>query len=320
MKIVVLDGYTLNPGDLSWDNLKNLGDVTIYERTEKSTEKIIRAIDGAEIIFTNKTILDEDVLKQVPSVKYIGVLATGYNVVDVKTAANMNMLVTNVPGYSTNAVAQMTFALLLELTNRAGAYCIDVKSGEWIRSVDFSFTKGSLIELYGKKIGIIGFGQIGRAVAKIAQAFGMKVLVKSNRKFPEMETDNLRFTDLDELFADSDVISLHCPLTEKTKGIINKESINKMKEGVLLINTARGELIDESDVTKALNSGRIGGAALDVVSAEPMKKDNPLLDAKNCIITPHIAWATKAARERLMSTAVNNLKAFLEGNPVNVVS
>ncbi len=320
MKIVVLDGFTLNPGDLSWDGLKKLGDVVIYNRTEKNTEQIVKAIDKAEIIFTNKTVLDKEVLEQTPFVKYIGVLATGYNVVDVKTAAKMGMVVTNVPGYSTNAVAQMTFALLMELTNRVGEYCIAVKSGEWIRSVDFSFSKGSITELYGKNLGIIGFGQIGRAVAKIGQAYGMKVLVNSNRKFPEMETDSLRFVNQQELFKSSDVISLHCPLTEKTKGIINKDSINTMKEGVFLINTARGELIVEEDLKEALNSGKVGGAALDVISAEPMKNENPLLNAKNCILTPHIAWATKASRERLMLTAVGNLEAFLEGKPVHVVN
>jgi len=320
MKIVVLDGYTLNPGDLSWEDLNKLGEVVIYDRTEKNTEHIAKAIGKAEIIFTNKTVLDKKVLEQVPFVKYIGVLATGYNVVDIKTAAEMGMVVTNVPGYSTNAVAQMTFALLMELTNRVGEYCIAVKSGEWIRSVDFSFSKGPITELYNKNFGIIGFGQIGRAVAKIAQAYGMKVLVNSNRKFPEMETDSLSFVSREELFKSSDVISLHCPLTEKTKGIINKDSINTMKEGVFLINTARGELIVEEDLKEALNSEKVGGAALDVISAEPMKKENPLLDAKNCIITPHIAWATKASRERLMHTAVDNLKAFLKGNPVNVVN
>jgi glycerate dehydrogenase len=319
MKIVVLDGYTLNPGDLSWKALQELGEVSLFDRTPNNTSSIVSAVGEAEIIFTNKTVLSKEVLMQIPSVKYIGVLATGYNVVDMKTANEMGITVTNVPGYSTNAVAQMTFALLMELTNKVGRYCISVRSGDWIRSIDFSYNKGSIMELHGKYLGIVGFGQIGRAVAEIAQAFGMKVLVHSNRKFPEKETDCLRFTDPEELFRTSDVISLHCPLTEKTKGIINKDSINTMKDGVLLVNTARGELIVETDLTEALNSGKVGGAALDVISSEPMKKENPLLNAKNCIITPHIAWATKASRERLMNTAVDNLRAFLKGSPVHIV-
>ncbi len=319
MKIVVLDGFTLNPGDLSWQTLKEIGEAMIYDRTENVPDQIVAAIGDAEIIFTNKTVLNKEVLKRIPKVKYIGVLATGYNVVDVKIASKLGITVTNVPGYSTNAVAQMAFALLLELTNRVGAYCVAVKSGEWIRSVDFSFSKGSMVELYGKNIGIIGFGQIGKAVAKIAQAYGMNVLVNTNTISSELETESLRFVNRDELFQKSDVISLHCPLTEKTRGIICKESIGIMKKGVLIINTARGELIVEEDLAQALNNGQIAGAAVDVISAEPMKKDNPLLSAKNCIITPHVAWATKASRERLMQTAVENLKSFLKGKPVHVV-
>lgn len=320
MKIVILDGYTLNPGDLSWEGLQKVGNVIIYDRTENEVDKILNAIDDAEIIFTNKTILNKEVLEKAPNIKYIGVLATGYNVVDIATAKELGITVTNVPGYSTNAVAQMTFALLLELTNQVGIHNNAVHAGEWSNSLDFCFSKTPLIELSNKTIGIIGFGQIGSATAKIAQAFGMKVLVNSNRSFPELETETLQFIDLDTLFAQSDVISLHCPLTEKTERIINKSSIERMKKGVMIINTARGALIVEEDLKNALNSGKVGGAAIDVASVEPMSKENPLFQAKNCVITPHIAWAPKEARKRLMKIATHNLKAFLNGDPMNVVN
>ncbi|MEN8123582.1 MAG: D-2-hydroxyacid dehydrogenase [Bacteroidota bacterium] len=320
MKIVVLDGFTLNPGDLSWKGIEKLGNLTVYDRTEKEVDKIVKAIADAEIIFTNKTVLNKETIEKAPNVKYIGVLATGYNVVDIAAAKQFGITVTNVPGYSTNAVAQMTFALLLELTNQVGIHNSTVKAGEWSNSIDFCFWKTPLIELSDKIIGIIGFGQIGRTTAKIAQAFGMKVLVHSNRNFPELETRTLQFTNLDTLFEESDVISLHCPLTEKTEGIINKNSIEKMKDDVMIINTARGQLIVEEDLKNALNSNKVGAAAIDVVSVEPMPKDNPLFQAKNCIITPHIAWASKESRERLMNIAAYNLKVFLKGNPVNVVN
>ncbi len=320
MKIVILDGYTLNPGDLSWEGLQKVGNVIIYDRTENEVDKILNAIDDAEIIFTNKTILNKEVLEKAPNIKYIGVLATGYNVVDITTAKKLGITVTNVPGYSTNAVAQMTFALLLELTNQVGIHSNAVHAGEWSNSLDFCFSKTPLIELSNKTIGIIGFGQIGSATVKIAQAFGMKVLVNSNRSFPELETETLKFTDLDTLFAQSDVISLHCPLTEKTERIINKSSIERMNKGVIIINTARGALIVEEDLKNALNSGKVGGAAIDVASVEPMPKENPLFQAKNCVITPHIAWAPKEARKRLMKIATHNLKAFLNGDPMHVVN
>ncbi len=320
MKVIVLDGYTLNPGDLSWEGIKKLGNLTVYDRTEKDIDKIVEAIADAEIIFTNKTVLNKETLEKAPNLKYIGVLATGYNVVDIAAAKQLGITVTNVPGYSTNAVAQMTFALLLELTNQVGIHNNAVKAGEWSDAIDFCFWKTPLVELSDKTFGIIGFGQIGRATTKIAQAFGMKVLVNSNRKFPELETDILQFTDLETLLDQSDVISLHCPLTEKTEGIINKNSIEKMKDGVMIINTARGQLIVEEDLKNALNSGKVGGAAIDVVSVEPMPKENPLFKAKNCIITPHIAWAPKEARERLMTIATQNLEAYLNEKPVNVVN
>ena len=319
MKIVILDGYTLNPGDLSWKGLEKIGDLKVLDRTVNDSEKVIDVIGDAEIVFTNKTIITKGVLERVPNVKYIGVLATGYNVVDIAAASELGITVTNVPAYSTDAVAQFTFALILELTNQVGIHHAAVKDGEWENSIDFSFTKTPLIELNGKTLGIIGFGRIGQATAKIAQAFGMKLRVFSNRKYPELESDSFKNVDLETLLSESDIISLHCPLNEKTEGLINKNSIKKMKDGVMLINTSRGPLIVEEDLKNALNSGKIGGAGVDVVSAEPIKKDNPLLQAKNCIITPHIAWAPKEARERLMHIAVKNLEDFLNDNPVNVV-
>ncbi len=320
MKIIILDGYTLNPGDLSWAGLEALGDLTVYDRTEYDTEMIIEAIDDAEIIFTNKTPLPKEVLQKVPSVKYIGVMATGFNIVDVHTARELGMVVTNVPGYSTTAVAQMTLALLLEMCHHVGDHSLAVKKGEWTKSKDFCFWNFPLIELEGKTLGIIGFGRIGRATAKLAQAFGMDILTSGSRKRPELETDTCKYTTLDELLKASDVISLHCPLTEKTEGIINENNISKMKDGVMIINTARGPLVVEKDLKEALNSGKVAGAAVDVVSNEPIDKENVLLKAKNCIITPHIAWAPKESRVRLMNTAVVNLELFLQGNAVNVVN
>ncbi len=319
MKIVILDGYTLNPGDLSWKGLEKIGDLKVLDRTVNDSEKVIDVIGDAEIVFTNKTIITKEVLERVPNVKYIGVLATGYNVVDIAAASELGITVTNVPAYSTDAVAQFTFALILELTNQVGIHHAAVKDGEWENSIDFSFTKTPLIELNGKTLGIIGFGRIGQATAKIAQAFGMKLRIFSNSKYPELESVSFKNVDLETLLSESDIISLHCPLNEKTEGLINKNSIKKMKDGVMLINTSRGPLIVEEDLKNALNSGKIGGAGVDVVSAEPIKKDNPLLQAKNCIITPHIAWAPKEARERLMHIAVKNLEDFLNDNPVNVV-
>ena len=319
MKIVVLDGYTLNSGDLSWKGLEKFGDLTVLDRTNNDPAKVIEAIGDAEIIFTNKTIITRDVLENAPNVKYIGVLATGYNIVDIAGANELGITVTNVPAYSTDAVAQFTFALILELTNQVGMHSRAVQDGEWVNSIDFSFTKTPLIELNGKTLGIIGFGRIGQAVAKIAQAFGLKVMVYSNKKYPELESEIFKNVDLNMLLSESDIISLHCPLTERTEGLINKESIKKMKDGVMIINTSRGSLIVEEDLKNALNSGKISGAGVDVVSAEPIKASNPLLKAKNCIITPHIAWAPKEARTRLMDIAISNLDAFLKEDPINVI-
>ena len=319
MEIVVLDGFTLNPGDLSWEGLEKFGNLTVHDRTTKETSEIIKAIGSAEIIFTNKTPVTKEVLEKVPSVKYIGVLATGYNVVDIVAAKNLGITVTNIPTYGTIAVAQMTFALLLELCHHAGDHSAAVKKGVWSSCPDFCFWNTPLVELSGKTMGIIGFGRIGQATAKIAQAFGLNVLYNDVNKIAELEEDSCRFSSLDELFAKSDIISLHCPLLDSTSGIINKNNISKMKDGVMIINTSRGPLIVEQDLADALNNGKIGGAALDVVTVEPIETNNVLLKAKNCILTPHIAWAPKESRSRLMNTAVENLRLFLTGTPQNVV-
>ena len=320
MKIVVLDGYTLNPGDLSWKGIEQFGDLQVFDRTGNNNEDILKNIGDAAVVFTNKTPLPKEVLKEAPKLKYIGVLATGYNVIDVKAAKDLGIVVTNVPTYGTQAVAQFTMALLLEMCHHVGNHAKAVKDGEWTKSLDFCFWNSPLIELDGKTLGIIGFGSIGQATAKIGQAFGLKILAYSRSKKTELETETCKYVSLDELLKSSDIISLHCPQTDATTGIINKNNIDKMKDGVKLINTARGGLIVEEDLKEALNSGKISGAAVDVVSTEPIKANNPLLNAKNCIITPHIAWASKAARARLMQTTVDNLKAFLEDNPVNVVN
>ncbi|WP_159951154.1 D-2-hydroxyacid dehydrogenase [Polaribacter septentrionalilitoris] len=320
MKIVVLDGYTLNPGDISWNALAELGDLKVYDRTSYNSKSIIKNIGDATIVFTNKTTLSHEILAQVPSVKYIGVLATGYNVVDTEAAKKYSITVTNIPDYSSGAVAQFTMALLLELSHQIGAHNISVKNGDWVSSKDFSYWNSPLIELAGKTIGLIGFGKIGKATAKLATAFGLKILVYNRTKYDELETENLNFVTLDELLQKSDFVSLHCPLNKQTEGIINAKNILKMKKTAMLINTSRGPLVVEKDLANALNSNNLKGAAVDVISEEPMQKDNPLLNAKHCIITPHIAWASKEARLRLMNTAVGNLKAYLENNPINVVS
>tara|TARA_R110002050_G_scaffold83889_8_gene179292 strand:+ start:327 stop:1289 length:963 start_codon:yes stop_codon:yes gene_type:complete len=320
MKIVVLDGYTLNPGDLSWEDLKNHGDLVVYDRTPFNSEEIIKRIGNAEIVYTNKTPLPKDVIHKAENLKYIGVLATGYNVVDVETAKESGIIVTNVPAYSTVSVAQFTMALLLEMCHHIGNHNNAVKKGEWEQSPDFCFWNSPLIELEGKTLGIIGFGSIGQATAKIAQAFGLNILFNNRSKKPELESVSCKQVELDGLFSKSDIISLHCPLFESTEGIINSKNILKMKDGVMIINTARGGLVVEQDLSDALNSGKVSCAAVDVVSEEPIKADNPLLKAKNCIITPHIAWAPKEARTRLMHVTVENLEAFLKGNPINVVN
>ncbi|WP_179008114.1 D-2-hydroxyacid dehydrogenase [Winogradskyella forsetii] len=318
MKIVILDGYTLNPGDLDWDAFESLGDLTVFDRTEHNTKKIIEAIGDAEIVLTNKTPISEAVFQKAPKLKYIGLLATGYNNVDIDTAQDLDIIVTNIPTYGTTAVAQFTMALLLEMCHHVGEHNSAVQHGEWRNRKDFSFWNYPLIELEGKTMGIIGFGSIGRATAKLAQAFGMKILTTQSSNNPETETA-IKVVDMDTLFKNSDVVSLHLPLTDDTEGLINKTTIAKMKDSAMLINTARGGLIIEKDLKEALNSGQLAYAAVDVVSTEPITEDNPLLKAKNCIITPHIAWAPKASRTRLMNTAIENLKAFLNDQPVNVV-
>lgn len=318
MKIVVLDGYALNPGDLSWEGIRNIGNLVVYDRTAYNDENIIKNIGDAEIIFTNKTPLNRNVLSQVKTVRYIGVLATGYNVVDTVAAREYGITVTNVPAYSTMSVAQMTFSLLFELCFHAGAHSDSVFNGEWTKCNDFCYWKYPLTEISGKTIGLIGYGNTGKAVARVAVAFGMRVLVHT--RTARQKEDNITFVSFDELLAQSDIISLHCPLTEETRGLINRNSLEKMKDGAILINTSRGPVINEADVADALNSGRLAGAGVDVVSVEPIKADNPLLKARNLIITPHIAWATREARIRLMDITVSNLKAFLRGEPVNVVN
>ncbi|OBQ51774.1 D-2-hydroxyacid dehydrogenase [Tamlana sp. s12] len=319
MKIVVLDGYTLNPGDLSWEGLEKIGDLTVYDRTEFESEVILKNIGDAEIVFTNKTPLTKEVIQKAPNLKYIGVLATGYNVVDVEAAKSRDVIVTNVPEYSTKSVAQFTMALLLEMCHHVGNHNQAVQNGAWSSSPDFSFWNHPLIELDGKTLGIIGFGNIGQATAKIAQAFGLNILTYSRTKYPELESETCKFVSLDELLNNSDIISLHCPLFPETKHIINKTNIDKMKDGVMIINTSRGPLIHEEDLRTALNNDKVYAAAIDVASVEPIEANNPLLSDKNCIITPHIAWAPIEARTRLMKTAIENLEAFIAENPVNVV-
>ena len=320
MNIIVLDGYTLNPGDLNWNGIKHFGNLMVYDSVNYNTKAIVEAIGDAEIIFTKKTPLTKEILEKTPSVKYIGVLATGYNVVDVAAAKQLGIVVTNVPEYSTASVAQFTMGLLLELCHHIGNHNNEVKEGKWTNSVDFCYWNSPLIELFGKTLGIIGFGKIGRATAAIAQAFGMRILAYANTPNPTFENETCKYTSLENLLENADFISLHCPLVEKTQGLINAKTIAKMKDGVFLLNTSRGPLLVEQDVADALNSGKIAGAAVDVVSVEPIKADNPLLTAKNCIITPHIAWAPKEARARLMETAVANLDAFFKGTPKNVVN
>lgn len=318
MKIIVLDGYTLNPGDLTWDDIADLGYLKVYDRTP--IDKVVERIEDAEIVFTNKTPISKEAINSSPKLKYIGVLATGYNIVDIEAAKNKNILVSNIPTYGTNSVAQFTTALLLELCHHVGEHSQAVKRGEWTDNLDWSFWNHPLIELDGKTMGIIGFGRIGQKTSEICQALGMNILAYSNSKRPELENENCKYVELDELLTNSDVISLHCPLLPETKGIINNNTIEKMKDGVMIINTSRGELIVEEDLKDALNNCKVAGAACDVVSTEPIQADNPLLDAKNIIITPHIAWAPRESRERIMAMAKDNLKSYLKDNPINIVN
>nr|WP_319473534.1 D-2-hydroxyacid dehydrogenase [uncultured Sphaerochaeta sp.] len=313
--IVILDGYTENPGDLSWDGFAELGDVTVYDRTP--SDVIAQRIADADIVITNKTPLTAETIKNAEKMQYIGVLATGYNVVDVQAAKESGVVVTNIPTYGTDAVAQFVFALLLEICHHVQHHSDAVKEGRWSKAPDFCFWDYPLIELVGKTMGIIGYGRIGQATGRIAKAFGMKVIAYDSYQNPELKDD---YGSLDTLLSESDVIALHCPLFPETEGIINKESITKMKDGVILINNSRGPLIVEQDLADALNSGKIAAAGLDVVSSEPIREDNPLLQAKNCLITPHISWAPRESRQRLMDIAVANLKGFLSGARQNVVN
>lgn len=313
MKIVVLDGFAANPGDLSWDAFTALGDCTIHDRT--APNEIVDRLRNAEVALTNKAILDATTFEQLPSLRYVGVVATGYNNVDVAAARSRNIPVCNVPEYGTATVAQAVFALLLELTNRTGHHAETVRSGRWCRSLDFCYWDGSLIELSGLTLGIVGYGRIGQAVARIGRAFGMRIL--AYRRSGDLGPEG---SDLDTLFRTSDVISLHCPLTPETRAMVDAKRLAQMKPGAFLINTARGLLIQEADLADALNAGRLAGAGLDVLSVEPPTETHPLLHARNCVITPHIAWATRAARGRLLHLTAENLRAFLRGTPQNIVN
>jgi len=320
MKIVILDGYTENPGDLSWDALAALGELTVYDRSSLTDQQeVIDRIGDAEIVITNKTPITRAVLDACPSVGFIGVLATGYNVVDTACARERGIPVSNVPAYGTAAVGQFTIALLLEICHHVAHHSDTVFAGKWEHCPDFCYWDYPLIELDGKTMGIIGFGRIGQATGRIAKALGMQVLATGSRPCPEGEAI-AEYTDLDTLLAGSDVIALHCPLFPETAGIINRENIAKMKDGVILLNSARGGLVVEQDLADALNSGKVAAAGLDVVSTEPIQGDNPLLKAKNCIITPHIAWGSKESRQRIMDCTVKNVQAFLAGKPVNTVN
>ncbi len=316
-KIVVLDGYTLNPGDLSWDALAVLGEMKVYDRTRP--EDVIGRIADANIVLTNKTVLSEEIIRSCPNVRYIGCLSTGYNVVDLKTTDELGIVVTNIPSYGTEAVAQHTMALLLEIASRVGMHADAVKEGQWANCPDFCFWNAPLFELLGKTMGIIGYGAIGHAVGRKAEAFGMEVLAYSPVMTKDQETEHCHMATVDEIYEKSDVIALHCPLTAENAHMINKQTIAKMKDGVVILNTSRGGLIQEEDLKEALKSGKVLAAGLDVVSTEPIRSDNVLLDAKNVWITPHIAWAPREARQRLMGMAVDNVRAFIEGTPINQV-
>lgn len=317
MNLVVLDGYTLNPGDLSWDEFRLLGSCEIYERTEPGA--VVARARNADIILTNKAVLGRDQLRGLPRLKYIGVLATGTNVVDLAAARGCGVTVTNVPAYATASVAQLTFAFLLELALHTGAHAESVRRGDWSRSIDFCYWNHPLVEVAGLTLGLVGFGNIARAVARMALAFDMKVVAWTRRP-PADARAGIGFADLESVFRQSDVLSLHVPLTPETHHLVNAERLGWLKPGAFLINTGRGPLVDEQAVAAALNSGRLAGAGLDVLSVEPPPPDNPLISARNCLITPHIGWATLAARERLMRVALENVRSFLNGNPQNVVS
>lgn len=317
MKIVVLDGYALNPGDLDWQVFSKLGELKVYDRTPP--DKILERASGAEIILTNKCLITGEILNKLAGLKYVGVLATGYNVVDTAEAGRLGIIVTNIPAYSTNSVAQLVFALILELCFHVQRHSDSVHEGKWQRSLDFTYWDYPLTELASKTIGIIGFGSIGKKVCEIATAFDMIVVAYSRTRTGQAQPKNFRWVGLPELFSVSDIVTVHCPLTPETAGLVNAQRLALMKNTSFLINTSRGPVVAEEDLAEALNNGIIAGAGLDVLSTEPPIKGNPLLGAKNCIITPHIAWATIEARRRLMEIAVRNVKAFIDGKPVNVV-
>jgi glycerate dehydrogenase len=318
MKIVVLDGHTLNPGDISWQGLQQLGDVVIHERTPP--DELLKRAEGAAMLLSNKTPITAAHIEALPHLKYIGLLATGYNVIDVAAAKKQGIIVANAPGYGTTSVVQQTFALLLELTQRVQRHGDSVMAGDWARSADFCYWNFPLVELAGKTMGIIGFGHIGQKVGDVATAFGMNIIGNSRTRTDQSARTNFRWADIPELLEQADVVSIHCPLFLETQGLINAENLKRMKSSAYLINTSRGPIVNDDDLADALNNGTIAGAGIDVLSAEPPQADNPLFKAKNCIITPHIAWATKEARVRLMDMVVSNVAAFINGEPVNVVN
>ena len=314
-KIVVLDGHTLNPEDLNWNAISEMGELTVYDRTVP--EQLAEHAAEAEIVFTNKTILDSEAINALPALKYIGVLATGYNVVDITAARARDIPVTNTPAYGTASVAQITFALILELTQQPALHDASVHAGDWSKCPDFCYWKKPLVELDGLTLGLVGYGAIGQAVARLGRAFGMKILAHTRTT---REEEDIEFVDCETVFRESDVVSLHCPITDENQGFVNADLLSQMKPTAYLINTARGPLVNEADLARALSEEKIAGAATDVLSVEPPPADNPLFEAKNLIITPHIGWATRAARERLMNIAADNLRAFLNGAPQNVVN
>lgn len=317
LKIVVLDGYTLNPGDLSWKEMEALGEVRVYDRTEPG--QVVQRASGAAVVLTNKTVVDGNALSQLPDLKYIGVLATGYNVVDLEAAHRRRITVTNIPAYSTDSVAQMVFAHLLNITQRVGHYAEEVAFGKWTAQADFCYWNTSLIELAGKTLGIVGLGHTGMATARIALAFGMKVLAYTSKSVAELPAGIEKADKIEAVFSNSDVVSLHCPLTRETQNLVNKDRLQLMKPEAILINTGRGGLVNEADLAEALKQGRLAGAGVDVLSSEPPVVGHPLVGVKNCFITPHIAWATREARQRLMNQAVRNIEAFLVGQPINTI-
>ena len=319
MKIVILDAFTSNPGDLSWDAIEGLGELTVYERT--TPEEVLERCTGNEVIFTNKVILNSEIIEQLPELKYIGVLATGTNVVDLNFAKERGICVTNIPGYSTDSVVQHILALLLHFSSKVSVHNDAVQKGDWVNSIDFSFTLGTLNELSGKTLGIIGLGTIGRKLARVADAMGMKIVAAHQSSMDRLELPyEVEWLPVDEVFALADFLSLNCPLTPETEKVVNAEHLKKMKSSAIVINTGRGPLVDEQALADALNNGTIAGAGLDVLSTEPPVGDNPLLSAKNCVITPHIAWASKEARARLIAVAADNLTSFMAKNPKNSVT